>query len=64
MMSIVEAAKKVNKSVPTIRNWVKKGYRCPDGRVVVLKSTRFGRMIAISQEQIDEFVRELNGEPS
>lgn len=59
-MTINEAAEKLHKNPTTIRNWIKYGYPLDGGDRLRLKATRFGRAYVISQEQIDEFIKELN----
>lgn len=65
MLTLLEAARLVpsygqNKHVSTqsLRNWIYRGLRCPDGRIVFLKARKFGRNFMVTREAVERFVEE------
>jgi len=45
----------------TIARWALNGVRLPDGTVVRLRSVRFGKKLAISENSLNEFITAMSG---
>lgn len=59
LLSLSEAAEQLSVGTAAVRAWIVRGCRSATGRMVRLSAVRIGARWKLSQDGIDEFLREL-----